>query len=100
MRIASKFGARIIPFGAVGEDDLCQVRTTLLFVLVFCVQSVTLLSNGMIYIYISQMVLDYNDQMKIPFLKNLIEEITHDTIKLRYFFYIFDHFSRLYINNI
>lgn len=53
VRIASKFGARIIPFGAVGEDDLCQ------------------------------MVLDYNDQMKIPFLKNLIEEITHDTIKLR-----------------
>ncbi|KAL0741661.1 hypothetical protein Bca4012_083174 [Brassica carinata] len=53
VRIASKFGARIIPFGAVGEDDLCH------------------------------MVLDYNDQMKIPFLKNLIEEITHDTIKLR-----------------
>ncbi|CAH8358050.1 unnamed protein product [Eruca vesicaria subsp. sativa] len=53
VRIASKFGARIIPFGAVGEDDLIQ------------------------------MVLDYNDQMKIPFLKNLIEEITHDTIKLR-----------------
>ncbi|KAJ4902552.1 Esterase/lipase/thioesterase family protein [Raphanus sativus] len=53
VRIASKFGAKIIPFGAVGEDDLCQ------------------------------MVLDYNDQMKIPFLKNLIEEITHDTIKLR-----------------
>ena len=94
MRIASKFGARIIPFGAVGEDDLCQVRTTLLFVLVFCVQSVTLLSNGMIYI--SQMVLDYNDQMKIPFLKNLIEEITHDTIKLRYFLYIRSLFKVVY----
>ncbi|KAL0649841.1 hypothetical protein Bca4012_092532 [Brassica carinata] len=24
-RIASKFGAKIIPFGVVGEDDLCQV---------------------------------------------------------------------------
>ncbi|KFK33031.1 hypothetical protein AALP_AA6G321600 [Arabis alpina] len=53
VRIASKFGAKIIPFGVVGEDDLCE------------------------------MVLDYNDQMKIPFLKNLIEEITQDTIKLR-----------------
>ncbi|KAF3523435.1 hypothetical protein F2Q69_00048686 [Brassica cretica] len=53
VRIASKFGTKIIPFGAVGEDDLCQ------------------------------MVLDYNDQMKIPFLKNIIEEITQDTIKLR-----------------
>ncbi|CAA7041899.1 unnamed protein product [Microthlaspi erraticum] len=53
VRIASKFGAKIIPFGTVGEDDLCKV------------------------------VLDYNDQMKIPFLKNLIEEITKDTIRLR-----------------
>ncbi|CAH8333463.1 unnamed protein product, partial [Eruca vesicaria subsp. sativa] len=42
VRIA-KFGTKIIPFGAVGEDDICQ----------------------------------------IPFLKNIIEEITHDTIKLR-----------------
>ena len=25
VRIASKFGAKIIPFGVVGEDDLCQV---------------------------------------------------------------------------
>ncbi|CAN8272121.1 unnamed protein product [Cochlearia groenlandica] len=53
VRIASKFGAKIVPFGAVGEDDLCE------------------------------MVLDYNDQIKIPFLKNLIEELTHDTINLR-----------------
>lgn len=45
---------------------------------------------------ISQMVLDYNDQIKIPFLKNLIEEITQDTIKLRYFY--FDLFwTRLHI---
>uniref|UniRef100_A0A1J3EUD2 Acyltransferase n=1 Tax=Noccaea caerulescens TaxID=107243 RepID=A0A1J3EUD2_NOCCA len=53
VRLASKFGAKIVHFGIVGEDDICQ------------------------------MVLDYNDQMKIPFLKNLIEEITQDTIKLR-----------------
>jgi hypothetical protein len=30
-----------------------------------------------------QMVLDYDDQMKIPFLKNLIEEITQDSVNLR-----------------
>uniref|UniRef100_M4F1G3 Serine aminopeptidase S33 domain-containing protein n=1 Tax=Brassica campestris TaxID=3711 RepID=M4F1G3_BRACM len=52
VRIASKFGAKIIPFGVVGEDDLCQ------------------------------MVLDYNDQMKIPFIKNFIQEITQDATKL------------------
>ena len=41
------------------------------------------------------MVLDYNDQMKIPFLKNIIEEITQDTIKLRY--YIHSLFKIVYI---
>ncbi|KAL1216933.1 Phytyl ester synthase 2 [Cardamine amara subsp. amara] len=53
VRIASKFGAKIIPFGVVGEDDLFK------------------------------MVFDYNDQMKIPFLKNLIKEITQETMVLR-----------------
>ncbi|XP_010436056.1 PREDICTED: acyltransferase-like protein At3g26840, chloroplastic isoform X1 [Camelina sativa] len=53
VRIVSKFGAKIIPYGVVGEDDLFE------------------------------MVLDYNDQMKIPFLKNLIEEITQDSVNLR-----------------
>ncbi|XP_023634180.1 acyltransferase-like protein At3g26840, chloroplastic isoform X2 [Capsella rubella] len=53
VRIASKFGAKIIPFGVVGEDDVFE------------------------------MVLDYNDQMKIPFLKNFIEEITQDSVNLR-----------------
>ncbi|KAL0716070.1 hypothetical protein Bca4012_065392 [Brassica carinata] len=53
VKIASKFGAKIIPFGVVGEDDLCQ------------------------------MVLDYNDQLKIPFIKNFIQEITQDATKLR-----------------
>jgi hypothetical protein len=27
--MASRFGATIIPFGAVGEDDICDVRVTL-----------------------------------------------------------------------
>ncbi|XP_023635620.1 acyltransferase-like protein At3g26840, chloroplastic isoform X2 [Capsella rubella] len=53
VRTASKFGAKIIPFGVVGEDDLFEV------------------------------VFDYNDQMKIPFLKNLIKEITEDYTYLR-----------------
>ncbi|KAK2666066.1 hypothetical protein Ddye_004640 [Dipteronia dyeriana] len=41
VRMAAKFGAKIIPFGAVGEDD------------------------------VAQLVLDYNDHIKIPFLENL-----------------------------
>jgi hypothetical protein len=29
VRMASRFGATIIPFGVVGEDDLCNVGTNL-----------------------------------------------------------------------
>ncbi|ESR60234.1 AB hydrolase-1 domain-containing protein [Citrus sinensis] len=53
VRMSSTFGAKIIPFGAVGEDDIAQI------------------------------VLDYNDQMKIPFLKSQIEEMNKRVVKLR-----------------
>ncbi|CAA7055458.1 unnamed protein product [Microthlaspi erraticum] len=63
VRIASKFGAKIIPFGTVGEDDLSSLSST---------QNL-----------LDRVVLDYNDQMKIPFLKKLTEEVTKDTTRLR-----------------
>ncbi|KAK3183866.1 hypothetical protein Dsin_031152 [Dipteronia sinensis] len=44
VRMAAKFGAKIIPFGAVGEDD------------------------------VAQLVLDYNDQIKIRFLETLTDD--------------------------
>ncbi|KAF2536369.1 hypothetical protein F2Q68_00019956 [Brassica cretica] len=55
VRMAARFGATIVPFGTVGEDD------------------------------IAELVLDYNDLMKIPFLSNYISEVTRDTkeFKLR-----------------
>ncbi|KAK0590520.1 hypothetical protein LWI29_028350 [Acer saccharum] len=53
VRMAARFGAKIIPFGAVGEDD------------------------------IAELVFDYNDQMKIPYLKSIIEEWSKGVIKLR-----------------
>ncbi|KAK4712737.1 hypothetical protein R3W88_007250 [Solanum pinnatisectum] len=54
VRMAARFGAKIIPFGTVGEDD------------------------------IGQMLLDYDDMMKVPYLKALIEELTGEVEKLRY----------------
>ncbi|KAJ6849108.1 putative acyltransferase-like protein, chloroplastic [Iris pallida] len=42
--MAARFGATIVPFGVVGEDD------------------------------IGELVFDYNDQMKIPYLKQWIED--------------------------
>ncbi|KAH9743269.1 AB hydrolase-1 domain-containing protein [Citrus sinensis] len=53
VRMAARFGAKIIPFGAVGEDDIGQV------------------------------VFDYDDLMKIPYFKAQIEALTGETIKLR-----------------
>ncbi|KAK9749964.1 hypothetical protein RND81_02G162300 [Saponaria officinalis] len=44
VRMAARFGAKIIPFGVVGEDD------------------------------IGELVLDSEDQMKIPYLRDLIEK--------------------------
>ncbi|KAK1441125.1 hypothetical protein QVD17_06963 [Tagetes erecta] len=53
VRMAARFGATVIPFGAVGEDDYAQL------------------------------VLDYEDQMKIPFMKDYVKRTTDESIKLR-----------------
>ncbi|KAG7981558.1 hypothetical protein I3843_04G002600 [Carya illinoinensis] len=53
VRMAARFGAKIIPFAAVGEDD------------------------------ISELIFDYNDLMKIPYFKDEIRELTNEAVKLR-----------------
>ncbi|KAI9177731.1 hypothetical protein LWI28_018557 [Acer negundo] len=53
VRMAARFGAKIIPFGVVGEDDIGQV------------------------------VFDYNDLMKIPYFRAGINDLTNEVVKLR-----------------
>ncbi|MFQ6633139.1 hypothetical protein Gotur_012094 [Gossypium turneri] len=53
VRMAARFGAKIIPFGVVGEDDFAEI------------------------------ILDYNDLMKIPWRREEIERVTSRTAKLR-----------------
>ncbi|KAJ4836959.1 hypothetical protein Tsubulata_037672 [Turnera subulata] len=53
VRMAAKFGATIVPFGAVGEDD------------------------------IAEMLLDYNDLMRIPGLNYCIRESNRNIIRIR-----------------
>ncbi|KAL3526209.1 hypothetical protein ACH5RR_014581 [Cinchona calisaya] len=53
VRMAARFGAKIIPFGAVGEDDF------------------------------GQLLFDYDDLMKIPYFKAFIQELTDEAVKLR-----------------
>ncbi|KAB1202858.1 hypothetical protein CJ030_MR8G024971 [Morella rubra] len=53
VRMAARFGAKIIPFGAVGEDD------------------------------IGELVVDYEDLMKIPYFRDQIEQLTSEAVKLR-----------------
>ncbi|GFY87136.1 transferase [Actinidia rufa] len=52
VRMAARFGATIIPFGTVGEDDIGQV------------------------------VFDYNDQMKIPYFKAELEKMKEEYVSL------------------
>ncbi|XP_059669940.1 phytyl ester synthase 2, chloroplastic-like isoform X2 [Cornus florida] len=53
VRMAARFGAKIIPFGAVGEDD------------------------------VGELFLDYDDLMKIPYFKAEINDLTEESVKLR-----------------
>ncbi|XP_058737590.1 phytyl ester synthase 1, chloroplastic-like isoform X1 [Vicia villosa] len=53
VRMAARFGAKIVPFGSVGEDDLGQV------------------------------VVDYDDLVKIPYFRSEIESLTNEAVQLR-----------------
>ncbi|CAL0302253.1 unnamed protein product [Lupinus luteus] len=53
VRMAARFGATIVPFGAVGEDDIAEI------------------------------LLDYNDLMKIPIVNDYVRDISRDSNKIR-----------------
>ncbi|KAI9098966.1 hypothetical protein K1719_024733 [Acacia pycnantha] len=53
VRMAARFGATIVPFGVVGEDD------------------------------IAELVLDYNDLLKIPIINDYIRDSNRDAINIR-----------------
>ncbi|CAA7405169.1 unnamed protein product [Spirodela intermedia] len=53
IRMAAKFGATIVPFGVIGEDDICKL------------------------------LLDYDDLVKIPFFYEIIKRINHEAVRLR-----------------
>ncbi|XP_072954046.1 phytyl ester synthase 1, chloroplastic isoform X2 [Typha angustifolia] len=71
VRMAARFGATIVPFGAVGEDD------------------------------VTELVLDYNDLKNIPFTREWIEEINQGLIlmeRCRIRIFIFLDFSRSFLD--
>lgn len=53
VRMAARFGATIVPFGVVGEDD------------------------------VTEMLLDYDDLMRIPFVNDYIKQTTQDMTRVR-----------------
>ncbi|RAL38181.1 hypothetical protein DM860_000875 [Cuscuta australis] len=53
VRMAARFGAKIVPFGVVGEDD------------------------------VGELLFDYHDLMKIPYFKNSIQKLTDEVVNLR-----------------
>lgn len=42
------------------------------------------MNNGLC-VSCNQLVFDYDDQMKIPFIKDFINDLTEESVKLRYF---------------
>ncbi|XP_047955609.1 phytyl ester synthase 2, chloroplastic-like isoform X1 [Salvia hispanica] len=53
VRMAAKFGAKIVPFGVVGEDD------------------------------VGHLLMDYDDLRRIPYFRDSIEELTGEVVSLR-----------------
>ncbi|KHN04045.1 Acyltransferase-like protein, chloroplastic [Glycine soja] len=79
VRMAARFGATIVPFGAVGEDDLAEV--------VEPVHSAWSSDGHLVSIGFklksSMLVLDYNDLMKIPIVNDRIRNMNRDSVKFR-----------------
>ena len=83
--MAARFGATIVPFGTVGEDDIAEVSSAFLtYAFVQLLKMRQIFTFFLLFLPL-QLVLDYNDLMKIPFLSNYITEATRDTkeFKLR-----------------
>lgn len=83
--MAARFGAKIVPFGVVGEDDVSEVCDVLNISYSYYIGRC---KNGVNYfmfvVFQSQLLLDYDDLMKIPFFKDTIQKLTDETVKLRY----------------
>lgn len=71
VRMAARFGAKIVPFGVVGEDDVSEVCDVLN--ISYSSYYIGRCKNGVNYfmfvVFQSQLLLDYDDLMKIPFSK-------------------------------
>ncbi|KAJ9536972.1 hypothetical protein OSB04_029705 [Centaurea solstitialis] len=69
VRMAVKLGATIIPFGAIGEDDMSEVRTRS-YGLCRAWDS----KPGFHHAKKAQLIVDYNEMKRIPFLDQMLNE--------------------------
>lgn len=75
VRAAAKFGAKIVPFCGVGEDDFLKVST-------FCTQACVTYS-WCDCVQRMQVVVDYNDQIKVPIVKEVLKRVTAEGPEVR-----------------
>ncbi|KAJ8441587.1 hypothetical protein Cgig2_023151 [Carnegiea gigantea] len=89
VRMAARFGAKIIPFGVVGEDDICEVESV---PLLFLVQAI-MCNKQTLHAPFSchspsasntcELVAYFEDQMKIPYLRERVEKGRTQLIRVR-----------------
>lgn len=84
VRMASRFGATIVPFGVVGEDDICHVSSRPSSAISNQLKSMAFRLDVSSLSLPSQLLLDYNDLQKVPFYGMLDEALNRDGLRLRY----------------
>lgn len=72
VRMAARFGATIVPFGVIGEDDIAEVLLYLFMIPDTRTQNQTDLISSLTFFCYWQLVLDYDDMIKIPYVSDLI----------------------------
>ncbi|CAL5381066.1 unnamed protein product [Camellia sinensis] len=73
VRMAARFGATIVPFATVGEDDIAELSYPFVRHLIF--YGAPSLFNGL--------VVDYDDLMRIPVVNDYLREFNRDGVRLR-----------------
>ncbi|KAK1294817.1 Acyltransferase-like protein [Acorus calamus] len=75
VRMSAKFGAKIIPFAVMGEDDVCEVRIS--------IGRLSGPKSSCALPCASTLLADYDDLVRLPYMKDQIKDINQQDVRLR-----------------